>query len=279
VQGRPSKAVSDALRWEIEHGRVRRLGRGRYGPAYIPRSTDYRIHQRVLALRAAVVAQRWAKVRRLVGHTQVAGVTKSYRRFMSSKHTLFRIFYRLGFTPWDGHPLAQSLRKLVEGNGALSAGKALELGCGTGECSIYLAEHGWQVTAVDYVTQALDKARVKADAAGAVVDFARADVTRLSSAGLGDDFGLIVDNGCLHNMSDADRDAYVREVGAVAAPDARLLIVAFAPGGRFGVRGVDPAEMERRFNQGWTMLSAGAEQELDRERTPTRYYLFQHESP
>jgi len=216
---------------------------------------------------------------RLLGHTQVAGVTKSYRRFMSSKHTLFRIFYRLGFTPWDGHPLAQSLRKLVEGNGALSAGKALELGCGTGECSIYLAEHGWQVTAVDYVTQALDKARVKADAAGAVVDFARADVTRLSSAGLGDDFGLIVDNGCLHNMSDADRDAYVREVGAVAAPDARLLIVAFAPGGRFGVRGVDPAEMERRFNQGWTMLSAGAEQELDRERTPTRYYLLQRESP
>jgi hypothetical protein len=53
VRGRPSKAVSDALRWEIEHGRVRRLARGRYGPAYIPRSTEYRIHERVLALRAS----------------------------------------------------------------------------------------------------------------------------------------------------------------------------------------------------------------------------------
>jgi hypothetical protein len=61
VQGRPSKAVSDALRWEIDHGRVHRLGRGRYGPAYVPRSTEYRIHQRVLGLRAAVVAQRRAK--------------------------------------------------------------------------------------------------------------------------------------------------------------------------------------------------------------------------
>jgi SAM-dependent methyltransferase len=194
---------------------------------------------------------------------------------MSSKHTLFRIFYRLGFTPWDGHPLARSLRSLVEGDGALPAGKALELGCGTGDCSIYLAEHGWQVTGVDYVKQALDKARAKADAAGAVINFARADVTRLSSAGLGDNFGLIVDNGCLHNMSDADRDAYVREVSAVAAPDARLLIVAFAPGGRFGVRGVEPAEMARRFSHGWTLLSVGAEQELDRVETPTRYYLFQ----
>ncbi|HXS85656.1 MAG TPA: hypothetical protein VN741_08445 [Mycobacterium sp.] len=61
VQGRPSKAISDALRWEIEHGRVHRLGRGRYGPGYIPRSTDHRIHQRVLALRSAVVAERRAQ--------------------------------------------------------------------------------------------------------------------------------------------------------------------------------------------------------------------------
>jgi len=52
VRGRASKAVSDALRWEIGRGRVHRLGRGRYGPAYIPRSTEHRMLQRVLALRA-----------------------------------------------------------------------------------------------------------------------------------------------------------------------------------------------------------------------------------
>ena len=94
------------------------------------------------------------------------------------------------------------------------------------------------MTGVDYVPQALDKARAKAAATSAPVDFVRADVTRLSQEGIGTDFGLIVDNGCLHNMSDGDRDAYVREVSAVAAPGARLLIVAFLPGGRFGVRGV-----------------------------------------
>jgi hypothetical protein len=51
VDGRPSKSVSDALRWEMAHGRVRRLGRGVYGPAEMPRSTEYRIRNRVLALR------------------------------------------------------------------------------------------------------------------------------------------------------------------------------------------------------------------------------------
>ncbi len=50
VDGRASKIVSDALRWEIGYDRVRRLGRGRYGPGRMPRGTEYRIHKRVLAL-------------------------------------------------------------------------------------------------------------------------------------------------------------------------------------------------------------------------------------
>ena len=107
------------------------------------------------------------------------------------------------------------------------------------------------------------------------VNFVHADVRRLSTAGLGDNFALIVDNGCLHNMNDDDRDSYVREISAVAAPDARLLIVAFIPGGRFGVRGIDRTEMERRFVPAWTLVSTGSEQELDHEKTPTRYYRFQ----
>jgi hypothetical protein len=51
--GRASKQVSDALRWERRRGRVRRIARGLYGPGCVPRGTEYRIHQRVLALRAA----------------------------------------------------------------------------------------------------------------------------------------------------------------------------------------------------------------------------------
>jgi hypothetical protein len=45
------KSVSDALRWERRRGRVRRLGRGLYGPGQMPRGTEHRIHRRVLALR------------------------------------------------------------------------------------------------------------------------------------------------------------------------------------------------------------------------------------
>jgi hypothetical protein len=51
VSGRASKSISDALRWEMGYGRVRRIGRGRYGPGDVPRGTEHRIHKRVMALR------------------------------------------------------------------------------------------------------------------------------------------------------------------------------------------------------------------------------------
>jgi hypothetical protein len=51
VDGRPSKTVSDALRWERRLGRVRRIGRGRYRAGEMPRGTEHRIIQRVRFLR------------------------------------------------------------------------------------------------------------------------------------------------------------------------------------------------------------------------------------
>lgn len=50
VAGRPSKVVSDALRWEIGKGRVIRVGRGRYQTGTIPRSTLGWIQRRVQRL-------------------------------------------------------------------------------------------------------------------------------------------------------------------------------------------------------------------------------------
>jgi cyclopropane fatty-acyl-phospholipid synthase-like methyltransferase len=198
---------------------------------------------------------------------------------MASRQLLFKTFYRLGFVPWDGHPLAQSLRDLIEGDGALTPGTALDLGCGTGDNSIYLAKHGWQVTGVDFVAKAVEKARAKAEANKLTVNSARADVTRLSSEGVGTNFGLIVDNGCLHGMSPEDRNAYVREVTAVAAPGARLLLVEFVTGGSYGVPGIDPDEVKTRFAADWALLSSGDEPALDHNgKNPARHYLFQRAS-
>jgi len=51
VDGRPSKTVSDALRWERQHDRVRKIGRGLYRAGGIPNGTEHRIVRRVAFLR------------------------------------------------------------------------------------------------------------------------------------------------------------------------------------------------------------------------------------
>lgn len=203
---------------------------------------------------------------------------------MASRHLMFRIFYAIGFTPWDGHPRSAMLRELVEGIAGLTPGSALDVGCGTGDTSIYLTQHGWQVTGVDFTPKALDKARAKARAADTAVSFVHADVTHLSRAGITGPFEMIVDNGCLHGMSDHDRDLYVQEITAAAAPSARLFIVGFKRGGGVGPVGIDQAEVERRFTPAWTLLAAADEPVIPQgrllrklpARLEARSYLFQH---
>jgi SAM-dependent methyltransferase len=187
---------------------------------------------------------------------------------------LYRLLYRVGFTPWDGHALSPTLRTLIE-DAALPASMAIDIGCGTGDSALYLARHGWRVTGVDVAAKALDRARAKAASEYVRVNFVLADATRLSSS-IGDAFALILDSGCLHGMGDEARNHYVHELSTIAAADARLLIFAFTPGGQFGVRGIDHGEIERRFTPQWALLSAADEPEMTRNpEHPARHYLFQ----
>ncbi|AKP57765.1 hypothetical protein [Mycobacteroides abscessus] len=55
TDGRASKAMSDALRWEVRRGRLHRIDRGRYGPGErLPRGTEHRMLRREQALLSLV---------------------------------------------------------------------------------------------------------------------------------------------------------------------------------------------------------------------------------
>ncbi|MEM7273555.1 MAG: hypothetical protein AAF547_10780 [Actinomycetota bacterium] len=57
VEGRLSKVISDALRWEVARGRVTRLRRGVYRIGQAPASTARRIRVFARACRAWILAQ------------------------------------------------------------------------------------------------------------------------------------------------------------------------------------------------------------------------------
>lgn len=95
----------------------------------------------------------------------------------------YRLMYRVGFLPWDTGEVPPELTALVDGDQALPAGSALDIGCGTGTQAVYLASRGWQVSAIDVVEQPLRRARERAAAAGVSVEWIKADVTQPQDSG------------------------------------------------------------------------------------------------
>lgn len=59
LSGRPSKEISDSLRWEVGRGRVRRVGRGRYVAGSMPGATRRRIRARARQLRVQAERAQW----------------------------------------------------------------------------------------------------------------------------------------------------------------------------------------------------------------------------
>jgi SAM-dependent methyltransferase len=111
-------------------------------------------------------------------------------------------------------------------------GKALDIGCGNGGWTLRLAERGWQVTGVDIVPKALRAARERAERAGLDARFIHCDVTALDAATLGEGFQLFLDLGTTHGLTQTQRVAVGHGVTALAAPDAALIMYAYAPGRR-----------------------------------------------
>ena len=78
----------------------------------------------------------------------------------------------------------------------------------------------------------------------------RGDVTALRAAGVGSGFRLVLDTGTFHDLHSAQRDAMGREVSAVAAPDATVLLLVWPKRRRPLIRGANRNEVEAAF-PGW----------------------------
>lgn len=110
------------------------------------------------------------------------------------------------------------------------------MGCGTGTNVITLAQHGWQVTGVDFVKRAIWEADRKARLAGVQADLFVDDVTKLEKVqGV---FDLILDIGCFHSLKSLDQKAYYQNLIRLTKPGSYYLMYGFfreSTGGRPGM--------------------------------------------
>lgn len=119
--------------------------------------------------------------------------------------------------PWDtGRPSAELRRQL--GELKLTPCRTLELGCGTGTNAVWLAQQGFDVTAIDISPTAIARAVQRAADAGVSVKFIVADVTRMPD--LGEPFSFFFDRGCYHAVRRTDAAGFLRELDRVTAPGA-----------------------------------------------------------
>lgn len=173
----------------------------------------------------------------------------------------YRFAYSVGFHPWEdaeGDPLfAEKISEMFdreESGREPPYGPALDIGTGSGIWGVHLAKRGWQTTGVDIVEKALQRARDRVKDADADVRLVHGDVTALREAGIGSDFKLVLDTGTFHGLNTAQREAMGREVSAVAATDATVLLLVWPKRRRPLIRGASRNEVEAAF-PGWKLTN------------------------
>jgi SAM-dependent methyltransferase len=169
----------------------------------------------------------------------------------------YQLAYAIGFHPWEDAaadpPFVAKAAQMFdreERGRQPPYGRALDLGTGSGIWGVELAKRGWQVTGVDLVEKALRRARDRVRSAGVEMKLVRGDVTALRRAGIGDGFRFILDTGTFHGLQPEEQIAIGREVTAVSAPDATMLLLVWPRRIRPLIRGAYRSEVEAAF-PGW----------------------------
>ena len=110
---------------------------------------------------------------------------------------------------------------LVAEMSALPPGFALDLACGQGRHAVWLAAHGWQVTAVDFSAVALDKGRELARQDGVACEWVAADL--MEYAPVPEAYDLVVIS-YLH-LPGAERRQILANAEQALAPGGTLLLI------------------------------------------------------
>jgi cyclopropane fatty-acyl-phospholipid synthase-like methyltransferase len=156
-----------------------------------------------------------------------------------------------GKAPWD---IGKPQRVFIE-IADLITGSVLDVGCGTGENALFLAERGHRVTGIDFLEKPIAEAKTKAQARGLQATFLVMDALHLDD--IPEVFDSVIDCGLFHVFSDEDRQRYVQGLASVVKPGGSLIVLCFSdkepPGD--GPRRVSQQDLKDVFVEGWQIES------------------------
>jgi methyl halide transferase len=128
--------------------------------------------------------------------------------------------------PWHSDDPPAILVDLVR-TGTVRPCRAVDLGCGAGTNAIFMAGEGFEMTGLDISPRAIEIARERAAAAGALVTFLVADLLG-DLQGIPAGFDFAYDWEVLHHMFPEDREKYAGNVHRLLRPGGKYLSVCFS---------------------------------------------------
>ncbi|MEA3190932.1 MAG: hypothetical protein QOD77_1514 [Thermoplasmata archaeon] len=163
---------------------------------------------------------------------------------------LFFDAYRRGNPPWDIGRAQPAFVELAQA-GEIK-GSVLDVGCGTGDLVLEMAERGHDAWGVDVVPMAIDQAKAKSQLRDVEAVFLVGDALELEH--LNRSFDTVLDCGLFHIFSDPERILYARQLAKVVAPGGVLHLMAMSDWedpGWGGPRRISQAEILEIFSTGW----------------------------
>ena len=160
----------------------------------------------------------------------------------------FERAYAGGRPPWDiGHAQAAIVKAFEDG---WISGRILDVGCGTGENSLFLASRGLTVLGMDASPTAIEAARAKAEQRAAAAVFFVADIVGDVPAMYSEEtFDTVVDIGFFHALDDEQRAAWIERLAGLLAVGGSYVMLCFSDRvpGVWGPRRVSEEELIKTF--------------------------------
>ena len=156
-----------------------------------------------------------------------------------------------GAPPWEtGQPQPEIVRLAEQGE---IRGDVLDVGCGTGENALYLADCDHKVVGLDASPTAIDRATEKGRKRGLDATFRVCDALKLSECDR--QFDTVIDSGLFHVFSDSERPIFVDGLQSRLHQEGRYHMLCFSDHepGTWGPRRVSRDEIKATFTRGWTV--------------------------
>ncbi|MBI5962613.1 MAG: class I SAM-dependent methyltransferase [Chloroflexi bacterium] len=167
---------------------------------------------------------------------------------------------------WDSGITPPELFQFIQSH---PAGRAIDLGCGTGTNVITLAKTGWRVTGIDFASRAIQTAKRKLKKQNVNAKLLVGDVTSFKADS---QFELALDIGCFHGLE--NKADYLTQLDKILAPNGFWLMYGFfKPDPLLSGPGLVDADLDMISAQPLTLLSRV--DGFDKKERPSAWFLWQ----